>query len=179
MRSRPKRVVLFGTESTGKSTLAAALAQAWGEPWAQEYVREYWDRSGGVIGAQDLSVIARGQIANEEVAAMRAERVLFCDTDLLMNVRWADELFAGSCPEWVRAAADERARSYALYLFCEPDVAWENDPQRSFRDGTAWLESAERCRAMLVERGLPWVSVGGQGDERQRVAVEAVREILR
>ena len=61
-----KRVVLFGTESTGKSTLAAALAEEFGEPWAREFVREYWDRRNGVIEAQDLGVIARGQIADQD-----------------------------------------------------------------------------------------------------------------
>ncbi len=173
-----KRVVLFGTESTGKSTLAAALAEEFGEPWAREFVREYWDRRNGVIEAQDLGVIARGQIANEETAALRAGRVLICDTDLLMNVRWADELFPGNCATWVRQAADRRAQNYALYLFCEPDVAWEEDPQRSFSDAASWLASAERCRSMLTERGLPWVSIRGQEDGRRQGAIAAVRRIL-
>jgi NadR type nicotinamide-nucleotide adenylyltransferase len=171
-------VVLFGTESTGKSTLAEGLATHFGEPWAREFVREYWDRRGGVIEAQDLTVIARGQIANIEVAALGAKRVLFCDTDLLMNVRWADELFPGNCPAWLRRAADERARSNTLYLCGEPDVDWEDDPQRSFRDRAAWLASAERCQAMLVERGLPWVRVAGKGEARLQMAIDAVTKIL-
>lgn len=176
--NQPKRVVLFGTESTGKSTLAEGLAAHFGEPWAEEYVREYWARRQGGIEAQDLAVIARGQIAKIETAALRATRVLLCDTDLLMNVRWADELFPGHCPAWVRRAADERARRNTLYLCCEPDVEWEDDPQRSFCDRASWFASAERCQAMLVERGLPWVRVVGKGEERLQMAVEAVTKIL-
>lgn len=176
--SELQRVVLFGTESTGKSTLAAALAEHFGEPWAKEFVREFWDRRNGVIEGQDLSVIARGQIANEETAVLRAKRVLFCDTDLLMNVRWADELFPGACASWVREAANERAKVYTLYLFCEPDVAWENDPQRSFRDATSWQASAERCRAMLDERGLSYAGVRGQGRARFEMAKRAVEAML-
>ncbi|RFC43452.1 MAG: Nicotinamide riboside kinase, partial [Verrucomicrobia bacterium] len=38
-----KRVVVFGTESTGKTTLAQNLAAHFGAPWAPEFVREFWD----------------------------------------------------------------------------------------------------------------------------------------
>ena len=42
-RCNPSRVVLFGAESTGKSTLAERLAARFSAPWAPEYVRESWD----------------------------------------------------------------------------------------------------------------------------------------
>ena len=169
-----KRVVLFGTESTGKSALAAALADHFGEPWAPEFVRGFWNRREGRIEAPDLATIARGQIANEETAALAAQRVLFCDTDLLMNVRWADELFPDACPAWVREAADLRARNYSLYLYCEADLPWEPDPQRSFADGAAWQESAQRCRQMLVERNVPFGVVRGAGSNRVASALAAL-----
>ncbi len=174
-----KRVVLFGTESTGKSALAAALAEHFGTDWAPEFVRPFWDRHGGLIQGSDLATIARGQIANEESAAAVAEKVVFCDTDLLMNVRWADELFPGECPAWVRAAADQRCRAYALYLYCEPDLPWEEDPQRSFCDPAAWQDSAQRCRQMLDDRQLSYSSVSGRGADRFEMAKAAVEAMLR
>ncbi|MDB4385245.1 AAA family ATPase [Opitutaceae bacterium] len=174
-----KRVVMFGTESTGKSALAAALAEHYGTAWAPEYVREFWDHHDGQIQGSDLATIARGQIANEETAAAAAEKVVFCDTDLLMNVRWADELFPGRCPDWVRTAADQRSRTYALYLYCEPDLDWEEDPQRSFSDPAAWRNSALRCRQMLDERQLRYATVSGTGEDRFEVAKAAVATMLR
>lgn len=173
-----KRVVLFGTESTGKSVLATALAAHFGEPCAEEFVREFWRRRNGRIVADDLGTIARGQIANEEIAALKAQRIVICDTNLLMNVRWADDLFPGACPDWLRKAGDERARGYVLYLFCEPDLKWETDPQRCFAVRETWLASAERCRAMLRKRGLPWVSIAGEGEVRFERALAAVASIL-
>lgn len=174
-----RRVVLFGTESTGKSALAAALAEHFGTAWAPEYVRAFWDQHDGHIQGSDLATIARGQIANEETAAAAAEKVVFCDTDLLMNVRWADELFPGHCPDWVRTAADQRSRAYALYLYCEPDLAWEADPQRSFSDPATWQDSALRCRQMLDERQLLYATVTGVGADRLEVAMAAVEAMLR
>ena len=171
-------MVLFGTESTGKSAVAAALANHYGTAWAKEYVRLFWDDHDGRIQGSDLATIARGQIANEETAAAAAGNVVFCDTDLLMNVRWADDLFPGKCPDWVREAADQRSRDYALYLYCKPDLPWEPDPQRTFADPEDWQASADRCRGMLVERDLPWVEVNGRGQDRINVALEAVNGIL-
>src|SRR5690606_18017463 len=76
-----RRVVVFGTESTGKSMLAQALAAHYDEPWAEEYVRAFWDARGGEISAWDLATIARGQLANESAAEARARRLIFCDTN--------------------------------------------------------------------------------------------------
>ena len=86
-----KRIAIFGTESTGKTTLAQTLAAHFGEPWAAEFVREFWDLRGGKIEAGDLGTIALGQIANEDGAETRARRAVFCDTELLTCVLW-DEI---------------------------------------------------------------------------------------
>ena len=174
----PVRIVVFGAESTGKSSLCRALAAHFGEPWAPEYVREFWDMRGGAIGADDLAEIARGQIAAEERAAARAQRVVFCDTDLLTNVLWADLLFPGACPDWLRAAADERSRQYALYLLCDTDLPFEPDPQRCFPDPAGRAMCRRLWRETLESRALPMVEIAGDGPERARRAIAAVEEVL-
>ena len=62
-----KRIAIFGTESTGKTSLAERLALHFGEPWSREFAREFWDSHAGTIAAADLDVIARGQIADAVV----------------------------------------------------------------------------------------------------------------
>lgn len=173
-----RRIAVFGAESTGKSALAAALARHYGEPWAEEYVRGFWERRAGRIEPWDLATIARGQIANEEAAARAARRLVFCDTDLLTNVLWADVLYGGRIADWVRREAEVRARKYTLYLYCAPDLPWQADPQRCFADQAQWLASAARCRQVLDTRGLPVAVVSGQGTERWRSAVAAVDRVL-
>ena len=173
-----KRVAVFGTESTGKSTLAQKLAAHFGEPWAQEFVREFWDLRGGKITAEDLGTIALGQMANEDHAVSRARRVVFCDTELLTCTLWNDWLFPGACPAWVRTEAQERARGYALWLLCDADIAWAPDPQRCFPDAP----SRERGRRLwceaLVARGLPFVEIRGDWAARERTAIVAVEDVL-
>lgn len=171
-------MAVFGTESTGKSALAAALARRFGEPWAAEYVRQFWDEHDGRIVAEDLDAIARGQIENEERAAAQARRVVFCDTELLTNVLWADLLFPGACPAWVRAEAERRSRQYALYLLCEADLPWEPDPQRAFPDPADRPRLHARWRETLESRGLPFVTIAGHGPEREARAAAAVQRLL-
>ena len=176
------RVVLFGAESTGKSTLAERLATRFGAPWSAEFVREYWDTQGGVITADSLDAIARGQLEAEDAAKARAEsggaRVVFHDTDLLTCTLWDDLLFPGTCPQWVRAEADKRARATDLFLFCDTDLPWAPDPQRCFPDEAG----RAMCRRLFLEKleatGSRWTRVYGADAERESRAVAAVELLL-
>ena len=172
------RIAIFGTESTGKTTLAQKLAAHFGEPWAPEFVREFWDSRGGIITAADLDAIARGQIANEERAAARARRVLLCDTELLTCTLWNDLLFPGACPAWVRAEADRRARGYARYLLCDTDLPFVPDPQRCFPDPAGRARCRQLWREKLEERGLAFVEIRGDGAQREAAAIAAVTALL-
>jgi HTH-type transcriptional repressor of NAD biosynthesis genes len=171
-------VVLFGTESTGKTTLAQRLAAHFGEPWAEEFVRDFWEIKGGKITGEDLGTIALGQIANEDLAVERARRVVFFDTELITCTLWDDVLFPGACPRWVRVEAEERAQSVALWLLCETDVPFEPDPQRSFPDAEGRSRGREIWREALLKRGLPTVEIFGTWAERERRAIEAVQKLL-
>jgi len=176
------RVVLFGAESTGKSTLAERLAVVFNAPWSREYVREYWDAHDGVITADSLDAIARGQVAGEDAAAARTEalgaRVVFHDTDLLTCTIWDDLLFPGACPPWARVEAKMRARATDLYLFCDTDLSWAPEPQRCFPDE----EGRAMCRRVFLEKmeatGARWARVWGtdfaEREARARLAVEGV-----
>jgi HTH-type transcriptional repressor of NAD biosynthesis genes len=169
-----RRIAVFGTESTGKTTLAQKLAAHFGEPWAPEFVREFWDLRGGNITADDLGTIALGQIANEDHALTRARRLVFCDTELLTCTLWNDWLFPGACPAWVRTAAEERAGGYALWLLCDADIPWSPDPQRSFPNAADRERGRRLWRETLVKRGLPFVDIRGDSAERERTAIAAV-----
>lgn len=173
-----KRIAVFGTESTGKTSLTERLAEHFGEPWSREFAREFWDAHGGRISAADLDAIGRGQMANEETAAAQATRVVFCDTDLLTCTLWNDALFPGACPPWVREAAERRSRGFALYLLCDADVPFVPDPQRCFPEDIAREAARVRWRDALVSRSLPFVEIRGEWAERERTAIAAVQRLL-
>jgi NadR type nicotinamide-nucleotide adenylyltransferase len=176
--AEPKRIAVFGSESTGKTSLAKRLAAHFQEPWSEEFVRKFWDEHDGEIRHEDLDAIARGQIANEEAAAAGARRVMFSDTDLLTCVLWDDLLFPGQCPAWVRTEADRRARGFALYLLCDTDLPFEPDPQRCFPDAAGRELCRRLWREALVTRGLPFVDIRGAGEAREAAAIAAVERVL-
>src|SRR3954469_1701107 len=167
-------MAVFGTESTGKTTLTQRLAAHFREPWSAEFAREFWDSHDGIITAADLDTIGRGQMANEEAAANRARRVVFCDTDLLTCTLWNDLLFPGTCPPWERGEADKRARQFALYLLCDADVPFAPDPQRCFPAPEARERVRQLWREALTSRDLPFVEIRGDWPERERAAIAAV-----
>lgn len=173
-----RRVALVGPESTGKTTLAAALAAHFGTTWVAEYGREHtagMDTRPGTpdLTPDDIRAIAREQPRREDAAARAANRLLFCDTDVLVTATWG-ELYFGTCPPEVRAAAREAARAgrYALTLLLDTDVAWTDDGTRAHAHARRW--HFERLRALLEEDGRPYVVVSGTGPARLAAAAAAV-----
>ena len=174
----PKRIVIFGTESTGKTALTQALQAYFEEPGAEEFVREFWHLRGGKITAIDLGTIALGQMANEDRAVAQAKRAVFLDTDLLTCTIWDDVLFPGECPAWVRTEAEQRARGVALWLLCDTDIPFAPDPQRCFPDAAGRAKARQLWRDALEKRGLPFVEIRGLGEKRHRFAIDAVTALL-
>lgn len=171
--ARVARVVLTGSESTGKTTLAHRLAAHYGTVASREFVREYALARGNELGFEDHGPIARGQMAAEDEAVAQARRVAFLDTDLLSTAVYCGHYY-GQCPPWIAAAAAARAGD--LYLLMNIDVPWVPDPARDRGDRRAEMHALFRDR--LDAMGLPYVEISGHWDERFASAVAAVDALL-
>ncbi len=170
-----KRVCIFGPESTGKSTLAKQLAEHFDTSYVFEYARPLLDPKGGQCDESDIARIARGQVAAEDAMAQQANRVLFCDTNVLLTVVWSETLF-GRCESWIRALAAKRR--YDLTLLLDVDVPWVDDEQRYFPDMPERRAFFERCRKILVEHDQPFVVVSGDWAERFELSVREVAKMM-
>lgn len=172
--SRPyfaKRVCIFGPESTGKSTLTRDLARHFKTIAVPEYARTHLEQRNGDISTADIPMIARGQMATEDSLAFNANRLLFCDTDLVLTTIWSDWLYQ-DCPQWIRDEADRR--TYDLYLVTDVDVPWVKDEVRYLpEERRSFLE---RCVSELERLGRPYELVSGSWPERFESAVQAVNQ---
>jgi len=165
-----KRVVLTGSESVGKTTLAQRLGEHFGVPVSSEFVRAYAAERGNKLGFNDHGAIARGQMASEDAAIARAKDLVILDTDLVSTVVYCEHYF-GMCPDWIRDEAKKRAGE--LYLLLRPDVPWEAD---GVRDRSA---AREEMHALFTKNlrdfKLNYVELGGEGEERFNAAIQIIR----
>src|SRR5690606_23688892 len=127
------------------------------------------------MNLKDISTIARGQIAGENSLARQANRLLFCDTELLTTEYWSRFYFDGQCPPWVSKLAQEK--KYDLYLLVDPRGAEQHyrpDPQRPVSALEDRIKFFEWWKTELEKRKLPYaVITGNEWEQRFQNAVVA------
>lgn len=164
------RVVVTGSECTGKSTLARALADHFKVPCVPEYVRLFVQDKGRAPTAIDVDAIARGQIALEAEHAASEPDLLILDTDLLSTVVYSRHYY-GVCPAWV--AAELSRLPGDLYLLAGIDVPWVPDGTQRDR-GHRRQEMQALFVDALARRALHAVPVQGSSADRLRSAIAAI-----
>jgi NadR type nicotinamide-nucleotide adenylyltransferase len=166
-------VVVTGSESTGKTTLASDLARHYGTTWVPEFARAYADEqeatTGRELDASDVEPIARGHIAWADAALGRARGLVVLDQDLVSTVVYARHYY-GSCPEWIERAAWERRGD--LYLLCGIDAPWVRDQRRDRP------HHRDELHASFIEAldalGARYVVIRGSWEARLATAISAI-----
>lgn len=172
------KVVLFGPESTGKTTLSRHLARYYNSVWVPEYAREYlqdvWNNERRTCEPKDLIPIAIGQMALENELAKKTDSVLICDTDLLETKVYSEAYYSGTCDPVLDKYAIEN--TYDLYFLTYIDVPWEADDLRD--------KSNERERMFkafedtLIKYNRPYVLLKGSKKERLEEAVKHINKLI-
>jgi len=172
------KVVLFGPESTGKTTLAKDLADHYETEWVPEYAREYlqdkWDESKKICELEDLLPIARGQIQLENQLSEKANKILICDTDLLETKVYSEIYFNDHCDPVLEANA--LSNEYDLYLLTGIDVPWEKD---DLRDRPFDREALfDKFKAALEKYDRNFVILKGDRTTRLSQAITEIDQYL-
>ena len=172
------KVVLFGPESTGKTTLSRHLAHHYNTVWTPEFAREYlqkkWNQERKTCEVEDLLPIAIGQMKLENRLAKRADKVLICDTDLLETKVYSEEFYDGFVDERLDKAANENI--YDIYLLTYIDTPWEEDDLRD-RPGLR-LEMFNAFEQCLIDNNRPYILLKGDKETRLKNAVKAIDQII-
>ncbi|MEN8815907.1 MAG: ATP-binding protein [Nonlabens sp.] len=170
------KIVLFGPESTGKSTLAQQLATHFNTVKVDEYARDYlqdkFDATGKVCEYHDLMSIAIGQRIAENEAVEKANKHLFCDTDALETFIYSIVYFNKAPLELEEEA---RQSKYDLYLLLHVDTPWTPDDLRDKpEDRNEMFQMFEKG---LKEFNKPYTIISGLGEKRFENALKAIQKI--
>lgn len=173
------KVVLFGPESTGKSTLAEALAKQYNTTFVPEYMRHYlqhkWDQQRATCTKEDLLPIAQGQMKLENEMVQLAHEVLFCDTNLLQTKVYSEIYYDGYCPAEIEQYAKKNI--YDLYFLCGIDVPWIADDLRDKPNERAFMFETFKCT--LEAQNLPFVVLKGNYTARLETAITHINQLLK
>ncbi|PZF83761.1 AAA family ATPase [Jiangella anatolica] len=192
------RVVVVGAESTGTTTVSQVLAEhyrarggVWrATAWVPEYGRHYTvaklaqSRVGRpeaevtdlVWTAPDFAVIAGRQNRMEDLAAATGSPLVVCDTDAFATTIW-ERRYLGRDSHHARVAGTVDLPRRDVYLVTDHiGVPFVQD---GLRDGeqvrarmTGWFTAA------LTAAGHSWVLLTGTLDQRLRLAVRVVDQLL-
>lgn len=167
------KVVLFGSESTGKTTLAQQLAAHYHTVWVPEYSRIYQEEKKRELTLADVIPIVLGQMQLEEKALPKANKLLICDTDLL-ETKVYSVAYNGSCPRWL---LEQIPRHLAdLYLLASIDLPWEPDGIRDRPDNRTEMHAF--FHRELLNQKVPFTIISGNFEERLKKAIKAIDTFL-
>lgn len=172
------KVVLFGPESTGKTTLSRQLARYYNSVWVPEYAREYlqnkWNNERKTCEPKDLLPIAEGQMKLENELAKKTDTVLICDTDLLETKVYSEAYYVGSCDPILEEYALKN--KYDLYFLTYIDTPWEADDLRDKpEERLAMFKAFEN---ELIKNKRPYIKLKGGKKERLEIAIKHIDKLL-
>lgn len=116
------KIIITGSESSGKTTLCKALSKHFNLPFSKEYAREYLDALNRDYNQDGLLKIAKGQLQAEN-------GIQLLDTDLITLKIWSEYKY-GSCNNWILEQIERQKTEKRFYLLCKADIPWQADPQR-------------------------------------------------
>lgn len=177
-----KKVLLIGSESTGKSTLTQNLALHYNTNFMEEAGRDISERSGTdvLMIPQDFTDILLTHKQREIEALQHSNKILFEDTDCLITGFYIDFLEGKDKERNANLAeAISALNEYDLIFFCEPDVKFVQDGDRSEIIAADREKYTNILKEIYRSHGYEFISLSGSYQERYEKAVSLVDTMLK
>ncbi|WP_201545111.1 multifunctional transcriptional regulator/nicotinamide-nucleotide adenylyltransferase/ribosylnicotinamide kinase NadR [Psychrobacter immobilis] len=171
-----KSVVIVGTESTGKTTLAKDLAHRYNTCYVEEAGRKFYEQiNAEIVLLEDFAQIAYEHKYHERQAKKAANKIYFVDTEAITT-----QFFSMAYLDVRQSVLDETAKlqDYDLWLFLEADIEWVADGLRSFSDTQVRDKNNQLLKSLLNEFGVRYHIISGNYDERYKESLKYVDKLL-
>ncbi|MBV7530274.1 AAA family ATPase [Chitinophaga sp. sic0106] len=162
------KVVLLGTESTGKSTLTDKLAAYFHGTAVQEAARDIIPDS-NEFTVKDLYTVANVHAARIDAAVQGDSPLIFIDTDVYITISYGLHFYDTRLDLAASVFDSNRAD---LYLYLNNDVPYYQDGTRLEQSERDELDAAHR--RILKEHNIFYREISGSWEERLQVAIALV-----
>jgi HTH-type transcriptional repressor of NAD biosynthesis genes len=166
-----KLVCFYGPESTGKSTMAKRLSQIYHTEFVPEVAKEFITSNDFTI--EDIVKIGHAQTNRVKEKIITANKILFCDTDLITTQIYSWH-YLGVVPPILLEL--EQEIQYDHYFLFDIDVAWVNDGLRDLGDKR--LEMLSLFQSELDKRRISYQWIRGSYEEREKKLIWEIDTLL-
>jgi NadR type nicotinamide-nucleotide adenylyltransferase len=168
------KVVLIGSESTGKTNLSEFLAKEFKTVFVPEFAREYIENLKRSYIYEDVEYIARKQVALESEYLEKANKILFYDTYLIITKIWFKVVYK-KVPKWINERIEKS--KIDLFLLCNNDIEWIPDSVRE-NGGEMREKLFNIYENELIKYGFNYRIVKGEGEDRKNCALNHIKELI-
>jgi HTH-type transcriptional repressor of NAD biosynthesis genes len=169
-----KKVCFYGPESTGKSFMAKKLADKYKTEFVPEVARELITSND--FTREDIIMIGRAQTERIFQKARKANKILFCDTDLITTQIYSRHYLKVVPPVLYEL---EKMVEYDLYFLFDIDVPWVHDGLRDIGEEKRRGEMYEIFRSELERRNISYIKVEGDWEEREKTIVKEIAKLMK
>jgi HTH-type transcriptional repressor of NAD biosynthesis genes len=153
--------------------MAKKLAQKYRTEFVPEVAREFITTND--FNREDIIVIGRAQTERIFQKARTANKILFCDTDLITTQIYSRQYLKVVPPILYEL---EKMVEYDRYFLFDIDVPWVSDGLRDLGDEKRRGEMYMIFKQELERRNIPYIKVQGDWEEREEIIVREVSKLM-
>jgi HTH-type transcriptional repressor of NAD biosynthesis genes len=162
-----KKICFYGPESTGKSTIATKMAAFYNTEFVPEVSREIIDSNNFTV--DDIIKIGKEQTARVQEKTKMANKLLFCDSDLITTQIYCRYYLKQIPPILFEL---EKQISYDRYFLFDIDVPWVADGLRDL--GERRDEMFNIFKEELNKRKIPYDVLKGDFAAREAQLIKEI-----
>lgn len=177
-----KKVLIYGTASTGKTTLTKDLANYYNTSYSLEYAREY-EITHNVLDEEldirDLTNIGIGQFEQNKahISSPACNKIFFADTDVMTTLNYLEQYNPNDHKyKAVESIFDGliQRQEWDLILFLQPDIEYIDDGFRDMSHSNQQFRNDfnEVFRERLEKYNLDYVELVGNHEKKFSTAIK-------
>ena len=153
--------------------MAKKMAEKYNTEFVPEVARELITSND--FNREDIIMIGRAQTERIFEKARKANKILFCDTDLITTQIYSRQYLKVVPPVLYEL---EKMVEYDLYFLFDIDVPWVHDGLRDLGDEKKREEMHDLFKGELDRRNIPYVKVQGDWEEREKIVIKEINKLM-